>query len=124
MSELPCDRHGQRARGKLLSFYLTIIRGGERFERRLRLCDDCTADMASEHRDQWDDGFLLRKQGESWACRSCGVVDQEPGTRHPMYVTCWNFRNVRFDYSSLYCDDCADMLIGKFGLAKVDRRAA
>ena len=124
MSELPCDRHGQRVKGKLLSFYMTVIRSGERFERRLRLCDDCIENVASEYAQQWGDGFVLRKRNEQWACMNCGVVDMEEGKRHPLYVTCWNIRNQRFDYSSLYCDDCADLFIGTFGLVKGERRAA
>jgi hypothetical protein len=124
VSDLPCDKHGERARGKLLSFYMTCIRSGERMERRLRLCQDCIDDMASTYRGQWSDGFLLQRSNENWACCSCGEVSMEKGSRHPLYVTCWNVRQQRFDYSALYCDGCADLLIGSFGLERKAARAS
>lgn len=124
MSDLPCDRHHEKVPGKLLSMYVTVLRSGDRMENRLRLCQDCINELASVYRSQWSDGFMLQKINGQWACCSCGEVSEDKDARHPLYVTGWNFKQARFDYSALYCDNCADMLIGQFGLKRGEKRAS
>jgi hypothetical protein len=104
--------------GKLLTFYVTLVRDRERYKNRLKLCGECVTDLQHTFSNQWSDKFVLTKFNDQSACHSCGQLRGELGTLHPFYVTCWNRQQQRFDYSAAYCDECSTQVQSHFTLTR------
>ena len=119
-----CDNHGDGQNGKICSVYVTVVKDGVRFTRRLKLCAECVNDVTATFGKQWSDGFVLTRFNAETACNSCGVVRGETGTLYPLYATGYNKRDQRFDYYASYCDLCANSVISHFRLQERGDHAA
>ena len=117
MSLQPCDLCGEQPRGKLTSFYVTVILNKDRHKRRLRICPGDLQSVQATYGDQWSDGLIKTNGHPSRACCSCGEVLGENGWLHPLYVTAYDQQRRRYDYSAEYCESCARTVISHFGLS-------
>lgn len=111
-----CDRHGEGQNGKICSFYVTLVRSGIRYTKRLRCCSQCVENIQHTYADQWSDGFILTKFNAESACVGCGELRGDNGVLHPLYATGYSKRDQRHDYFAAYCDSCSDTVIGSFSL--------
>ena len=118
MSQLPCSLCSETTRGRLYGFYVTVIKDGVRYKRRLHLCDGCLESLVARYGKDWGDGFVLNHFTAVSKCSTCGKERGERGTLHPMYVTAYSAKGTRYDYFATYCDECADVLIDTFDLAE------
>lgn len=118
MATVPCDLCGETVFGKLLGFYVTVVRDGLRLNRRLKLCEGCVNKVQSVYSAQWSDGFILNRFTAESECCQCHEVRGERGTLHPLYCTCYSLRGNRFDYYAAYCSTCAGAIIDTFQLTE------
>jgi len=72
--------------------------------------------LMKDHRSDWQPGYAIDAPEQSTACTSCGTVADKAADLRPFYVTTWTVRNQRLDYFAHYCADCAQVVIGLFGL--------
>ena len=118
-----CDNHGAGNFGKTHSLYVTIIRDGIRFNRRMRVCQTCVADLSSFYSDQWSDGFVLTKFHQEQACNGCGQLRGPTGTLYALYATGYGRADQRYDYHAAYCSACAQSLISSLRLVEQNGHA-
>lgn len=114
-----CEVHGEGKNGKICSFYVTVVLTEVKFSRRMRLCGTCVEGMRTTFADQWSDGFMLVKSGETPTCVGCGEVMIGQEVLFPLYATGYSKNDLRHDYSALYCNSCARSVISQLRLEEV-----
>jgi hypothetical protein len=116
VSIYPCDLHGRRVPGPLASAYLTLLRGGTRDSRRMRLCP--------EHMDQVLGSESLglaevRDDGETIdfaVCGACGEDADSGATLASLFATVYRRGAERADYFSALCHACAERAVSDYRL--------
>lgn len=117
MSLYPCDLHRRRVPGSLEAAYPTLLRGGARYSRKMRLC--------SEHLDSllgsFGQGLVLVSGNDSELelsmCSACGQETREGSSRDPFFCTVYRRGSERADYFASLCERCGDTLIDTLSLS-------
>jgi hypothetical protein len=118
VSIYPCDIHGQRIRGALESFRLTLLRDNSRFSRRLRVCPNDLDSVLGSHDNEWEyvsDEGLQSQQG--MFCARCAETPRE-ARLVSAFVYVWRRSAPLAEYYGQYCDNCAQQLIDEFKLVE------
>lgn len=122
MSLVPCDRHGDLRPGRVSGTYPTVVRDGARYTRRLRLCEECLEELLEDRKEEWID-VTVSSRGET--PRQCGKCKQEADQYADLstfWFTCYIQGKYRRDYKSLYCSECAQVMIDSLALEVTDGR--
>lgn len=116
MSLYPCALHGTRVRGSLETAYPTLLRGGARYSRHLRLCPDHMDEVLGSER------LGLAKVGDDDSdlspvvCSACGQEGIERSALDPFFVTIYRRGEDQADYYATLCGACGDGAISYLGL--------
>jgi hypothetical protein len=114
MSILPCDRHGDIAKGALRGVYPTLIYAGVRYARKLRLCDDCLDEFLDTHDTEWRQQTFRGRDNVASTCARCSSEPPAGKLLNPFYLTIFPRKDHRVDYYAQYCPSCSEAL--KVGL--------
>jgi len=119
VSIYPCDWHHRRVDGPLNAAYITLMRDGGRYSRRLRLCSVdldhvLTEVLAAASLVETDD---LDDQGEMPV--TCGHPSGSPGDPQPLFVTVFRKGSDKQDFYGRLCPACGTSI--EVGL-KLQRR--
>ena len=116
MSIYACDVHGRRVPGSLETAYPSLLRGGVRYSRKLRLCiEHMDALLGSESPRL----TAVSDDGEAIALRVCGTCGSEldsTQTADAVFVTVYRRKADRADYFAELCRACGDAQIGEWRL--------
>lgn len=122
-SVYPCDIHGGRIRGSLEGVRVTLLRGGARFTRRMRVCPVDRETLFALHGKDWqavpDEGLLPGPE----VCSACDSAQEPRRGLVLAFIYLWPRNEPQGDFFGQYCDSCADRLIAELGLTReVDSR--
>ena len=116
MSLYSCDVHGRRVSGALESAYPTVLRGGVRYFRKLRLCGDHMAALLGSE----SIGLTLVDDDSqidvSPLCSACGQESHGLSSLDAVFVTAYRRSQERADYFAQLCRQCSDSFIGTYDL--------
>lgn len=116
MSLFPCEVHNARVAGPLSALYFGLLRGSDRYNRRLRVCAKCLDQVMDDHKAEWSpvdsDGAPL----DSSVCATCDSEAASGDRLNPLFVTVYRKGEERLDYFGSYCGDCATQLADVWGL--------
>ena len=110
MSFYPCDIHGQRIRGPLSAFYPALLSGGDRLQRRMRLCADCLDGLLETYGDKWQLVDAVDAGGLDLLCAGCRNEIESSVDRAAFFATAYRKGAERADYFAAYCNGCASAL--------------
>lgn len=107
MSIYPCGVHGRRVNGPLGAIYLSLLRGGDRRSRRMRVCSPCLTELLAGDGSTWvrvdpDDTGTLAE-----VCSSCDKAVNSPTTKALFFGTVYPPGKNRDDYFAYFCWSCA-----------------
>lgn len=116
MSMFKCDVHGSRVEGRLDAMYLTLLRGGIRYSRKMRICTPDLHDVVNSELmnlvpidNDWD-GVTDPK------CNSCGA-QHRLGQLDAVFCTAYERGEDRQDFYAQLCHPCGDTLVDKYSLS-------
>lgn len=117
MSLFPCDTCLHTVRGPLGAAYPSVIVGGTRFSRKLRLCQpDLGTFLATPQL-----ALHLVEEGEplepEWACGFCHSTIDANSRLSPIFVTAYRPHSEREDYYGSLCSECAAWVIKELSLS-------
>lgn len=103
-----CDVHGSRIRGPLDAIYLTLVQGGRRDSRRLRVCPNDHAELLAKYSAEW---FLASDEGAGELAAMCGACQQpleRPADAVTFFGTSYRKGHDPDEYYGQYCGSCAE----------------
>jgi hypothetical protein len=122
VSIYPCDWHHRRIDGPLNAAYVSLLRGSERYSRRLRLCGldldyilgEVLVAASLVETDDLDDNEGLRA--------TCGHPEVGASSTDALFASVYRKGSERADYYGRCCAACGDELVSNLRLDKAAER--
>ena len=122
VSVYPCEIHGSRIRGALEGIRITLLRGDDRYSRRLRVCPSDLTELLRTHSEEWirvDDDGLATLDG---LCTSCGTDENATRFSDQVFVYVWRRGQPQDEFYGALCYSCGERLRKDFALVKEEHR--
>lgn len=111
VSVLPCDRHGHVVPAGVRGVFPSIVISGQRYSRKLRLCDECIGELLDHHDAEWREVTIANRDPDPSACARCATEPGDLKDLNTFWVTLYVQGKYRRDYRSRYCPACSQLMV-------------